>query len=58
MKFLILKLPPFSRQVHDSILKGSVLSSKSSTYTVNWFRRFPRKLKNRVSRTVFKYDVF
>jgi hypothetical protein len=24
----------------------------------SWFRRFPCKLKNRVSRTVLKYDVF
>jgi hypothetical protein len=32
--------------------------SKSPTYAVNCFRWFLRKLKNRVSRTVLKYDVF
>jgi hypothetical protein len=32
--------------------------SKSPTYAVNSFRRSPLKFKNRVSRTVLKYDVF
>jgi hypothetical protein len=32
--------------------------ANGNTYAVNWFRRFSRKLKNRISGTVLKYDVF
>jgi hypothetical protein len=51
----------FTREEQLVCLQGKLiclyLYSKSPIYAVNWFRRFPRKLKTRVSRTVIKYDV-
>jgi hypothetical protein len=38
--------------------EARLITVQSPTYAVNWFWRFPRKLKNRVSRTVLKYEVF
>jgi hypothetical protein len=44
--------------LYDSEHNTNPKHSKSPTYAVNPFRRFPGKLENRVSRTVLKYDVF